>query len=133
MIENFTYPYQPKEEEDNILDVDTSAREIKAINVNVMQILDTSAIPSSASLLQCESSSIEEIKAFKEKLAAIHLAYNKNYKEDLKQLDPNIDRPEQQTKEMLPAFTYRDTDPSQGKGKPEDSDIDKQGYPTQDY
>ena len=34
---------------------------------------------------------------------------------------------------MLPAFTYKDTDPAQGKGKPEDSEIDKQGYPVHDY
>jgi len=34
---------------------------------------------------------------------------------------------------MLPTMTIRDTDPSQGKGKPEDSEIDKQGYPLIDY
>lgn len=41
--------------------------------------------------------------------------------------------PEKQTKEMLPTMTPRDTDPSQGKGRPEDSEIDKQGYPMLDY
>lgn len=34
---------------------------------------------------------------------------------------------------MLPAMTLKDMDPSYGKGRPEDSDIDKQGYPALDY
>ena len=33
---------------------------------------------------------------------------------------------------MLPAFTPRDLDPSQGKGKPEE-EIDKLGFPVLDY
>lgn len=48
-------------------------------------------------------------------------------------LDVTTNEPEQQTKEMLPSFTQRDNDPSQGKGKPEDSEIDKMGYPLLDY
>ena len=34
---------------------------------------------------------------------------------------------------MLPAMTLRDMDPAAGKGRPEDSDIDKLGYPALDY
>lgn len=34
---------------------------------------------------------------------------------------------------MLPTMTPRDPDPSQGKGKPEETEIDKQGYPLVDY
>lgn len=34
---------------------------------------------------------------------------------------------------MLPAMTQKDPDPSQGKGRPDDSEIDKLGYPTLDY
>ena len=34
---------------------------------------------------------------------------------------------------MLPSFSPRDPDPSQGKGRPEDSEIDKLGYPMLDY
>ena len=98
-----------------------------------MHILDHSAIPSSAVLLQCESSSTEEIKAFKDRLAKVHKNYNRNWQEDLRNLDPAIDEPEKQIKEMLPTMTPRDTDPSQGKGRPEDSEIDKQGYPMLDY
>ena len=30
-------------------------------------------------------------------------------------------------------MTHRDPDPSQGKGKPEDSEVDKLGYPLLDY
>ncbi len=48
-------------------------------------------------------------------------------------MDVTIDEPERQTKEQLPSLTLRDTDPSHGKGRPEDSEIDKQGYPLIDY
>ena len=34
---------------------------------------------------------------------------------------------------MLPTMTPKDTDPSQGKGKPENTEIDEQGYPFLDY
>ena len=133
MIENFSYPYMPKEEEENALDGNDTPREVRAINPNNMQMIDISAIPSSSSLIQCEASGVEEVRAFKAKLIVIHKAYNENYLEDLKQLDENTNNPEQQTKEMLPAMTLRDLDPSYGKGRPEDSDIDKLGYPALDY
>lgn len=97
-----------------------------------MKIINPNAIPSSASLCECESSSYEEIKVFKDRLTKIHKAYNENYQEDLKMIDETGD-PEKQTKEMLPALTHRDPDPSQGKGKPEDSEVDKLGYPLMDY
>jgi len=48
-------------------------------------------------------------------------------------LDEHTNNPERQTKEMLPAMTPKDPDPSQGKGRPDDSEIDKLGYPTLDY
>ena len=98
-----------------------------------MRILDIEGIPSSANIVSCESNSIEEVREFKQRLHKIHKEYNANYQEDLKNLDVTVDTPERQTKEMLPTMTIRDTDPSQGKGKPEDSEIDKQGYPLIDY
>jgi hypothetical protein len=61
------------------------------------------------------------------------MAYNKNYKVDLKKLDDTVNEPERQTKEMLPTMTPREVEPSHGKGKPEDSEIDKFGYPMLDY
>ena len=48
-------------------------------------------------------------------------------------MSTTVNDPETQTKEMLPSFTQRDNDPSHGKGKPEDSEIDKMGYPLLDY
>ena len=133
MIENFTYPYVPKEQEENALDSNDTVREVHAINTHNMSMIDIGVIPSSSSLILCEASGIEEVRKFKEKLTLIHKTYNKNYQEDLKQLDERTNEPEKQTKEMLPAMTQRDTDPSQGKGRPDDSDIDKLGYPTLDY
>ena len=133
MIENFTYPYMPEVEEENQLDSNAQKKEIRAINPNDMSMIDINVIPSTASLMQCESSSIEEIRAFKAKITAVHKNYNKNYQEDLKMLDVTTNEPEQQTKEMLPSFTQRDNDPKEGKGKPEDSEIDKMGYPLLDY
>lgn len=109
LIENFTYPYMPEVIEDNGL---TDIHEIKALNPYTMQIIDYSAIPSSAVLLQCESSSIEEIREFKQRLATVHKNYNKNWQEDLKNLDVSVDLPEKQTKEMLPTLTMKETDPS---------------------
>ena len=94
LVENFTYPYMPAEEEDNALDVGAQAKEVLAISAHNMSIIDTSAIPSSAKLLECEASSPDELAAFKRKLTAIHKAYNKDYQEDLRQLDPATDRPE---------------------------------------
>lgn len=79
MIENFSYPYMPKEEEENALDGNDTPREVRAINPNNMQMIDISAIPSSSSLIQCEASGVEEVRAFKAKLIAIHKAYNENY------------------------------------------------------
>lgn len=122
----------PKEEEENALD-DAASREIRVLNPNNLSILDLEGIPSSYTLVQCESSSIEEMRTFKQRLAAIHKNYNSEWQEDLKNLDVTIQYPEKQTKELLPTMTPRDHDPSQGKGKPEDSEIDKQGYPFQDY
>ena len=133
LIENFTYPYMPQEEEENQLDGGPPRTEVRAIDPSSMTIVNLAAIPSSASLVACESSSIEEMRAFKERLSKIHKDYNENYQDDLKQLDESTNEPEKQTKEMLPAMTHRDPDPSQGKGKPEDSEVDKQGYPMLDY
>ena len=48
-------------------------------------------------------------------------------------LDESTNDPEMQTKELLPSLTLKDQDPSQGKGRPEDSEIDKLGYPALDY
>ena len=132
LIENFTYPYMPPEEEENELE-GQSRREVRVLSPDDMQILDYSGIPSSANLVECEASSIEELREYKQKLAKVHLNYNKNWQEDLKNLDVTIDHPEKQTKEMLPTMTPRDPDPSQGKGKPEDTEIDKLGYPLVDY
>ena len=84
MIENFTYPYMPEIEEENQLDNTSQKKDIKAINPTDMSIIDINVIPSTASLMQCESSSIEEIRAFKAKILAVHKARSKNYKEDLK-------------------------------------------------
>ena len=112
MIENFTYPYMPKEQEDTGLEADSDRNEIRAINPHLMQIIDFSAIPSSAVLMQCESSSIEEIRMLKNRLAKVHKNYNKNWQEDLKMLDPATIYPEKQTKEMLPSITLRDMDQS---------------------
>ena len=133
MIENFSYPYMPKEEEENALDDTAEQREVKAINEANMTMVDIGAIPSSSSLILCEASAPEEIRAFKDRLTKIHKNYNEAYLEDLKLYDEATNTPEQQTKEMLPAMTLRDLDPSYGKGRPEDSDIDKQGYPALDY
>lgn len=44
-----------------------------------MSMIDINVIPSTASLMQCESSSIEEIRKFKAKITAVHKNYNKNY------------------------------------------------------
>lgn len=110
-----------------------------------MKILDLDGIPSSAHLIRCDSSSIEELRAFKQRLAKIHLAYNENWQEDLKLLDVTNDHPEKQTKEMLPTFNLKDLaggresaatngTASCSKGvKSEDAEIDKQGYPLLDY
>ena len=65
MIENFTYPYLPKEEEENALDGADSNREVKAIDADSMTMLDSSAIPSTSSLILCEASGIEEVRAYK--------------------------------------------------------------------
>ena len=97
-----------------------------------MSILSLSAIPSSAKLMQCESSSLEELRTFRQRLHEIHRNYNENYQDDLSKLDATTGEPEKQSKQMLPAFTPRDLDPSQGKGKPEE-EIDKVGYPILDY
>ena len=84
MLENFTYPYQPKEEEENALDGSDSVKEVKAINPNNMEMLSINAIPSSSNLILCEASGIDEVRAFKEKLSAIHKNYNDTYVDDLK-------------------------------------------------
>lgn len=76
LIENFTYPYMPQEEEENQLDGGPARREIKAIDPASMNVVNIGAIPSSASLLACESSSAEEMRNFKERLTKIHKAYN---------------------------------------------------------
>ena len=116
MIENFTYPYMPKEEEEDALDSSRPNKEVRGINPYDMTILDHSAIPSSASLMKCESSSLEEIRVFKDRLTVIHKKYNEDYQADLKMLDETIDDPERQTKEMLPSCTQLfETDPSLGK------------------
>ena len=133
MIENFTYPYAPRDEEIDHLDPEAAAKEVKALDPSTLAILDVCAIPSSATLLSAEASPIEELRAFKLKLAKVHKAYNANYKEDLRQLDEMVNEPERQTREMLPTLTPRETDPSHGKGRPEDSEIDKLGYPMLDY
>ena len=70
---------------------------------------------------------------FKDRLAKVHKNYNKKWQEDLKSLDPACNEPEKQTKEMLPSMTPRDMDPSSAKGRPENNEIDKQGYPILDY
>ena len=79
MIENFTYPYMPKEEEEDTLDSNRPKKEVRSLNPYDMTILDHSAIPSSANLLKCESSSLEEIRVFKDRLNAIHKKYNEDY------------------------------------------------------
>ena len=133
MIENFSYPYMPKEEEENALDDSEQVKEVRAINPVNMTMMDIGAIPSSSSLILCEASAPEEIKTFRDRLIAIHKNYNAKYQEDLKMYEEATNTPEQQTKEMLPSMTLRDLDPSYGKGRPEDSDIDKLGYPALDY
>lgn len=67
MLENFTYPYQPKEEEENALDGDSQV-EVRAINPHNMTMIDITAIPSSANLIQCEASGFDEARAFRAKL-----------------------------------------------------------------
>jgi hypothetical protein len=57
LIENFTYPYLPKEEELNDFDINNGQKEVRAINPYNMTLIDNSVIPSSANLLQCESTS----------------------------------------------------------------------------
>ena len=79
MIENFTYPYMPKEEVENELDGEKERNDIKAIDYNEMKHESITAVPSSATLLMCESSGIEELRAFKAKLTATHRAYNSNF------------------------------------------------------
>ena len=59
-----------------------------------MNIVNIGAIPSSASLLACESSSGEEMRNFKERLTKIHKAYNSKYEEDLRRLDESTNEPE---------------------------------------
>jgi len=123
----------PADEEEDALDESMDRHEIKVLNVNNIQIVDHEGIPSSAMIVRCESSSLEEVKAFKTRLAKVHLNYNKNWQEDLKNLDVTVDYPEKQTKEMLPTLTVKDIDPKEGKGKSEDCEVDKEGYPYQDY
>ena len=111
MIENFTYPYAPVEEEDDEFG-GKAAKEIKGIDEDSMTMIDASVIPSSHTLLKCEASSMEEIREFKEKLNKIHLDYNENFQVDLKMLDEKTNDPEAQTKAMLPSIKSKDTDPS---------------------
>ena len=94
LIENFTYPYMPKQEEETQLDMNSVSKDIHAINPHDMTILNLSAIPSSAKIMQCETSSLEETRNFKERLTRIHKEYNANYQEDLTKLDPNVNEPE---------------------------------------
>ena len=133
LVENFTYPYTPKEIEENALDESQQKKEVRVLNPIEMSVLDWEGIPSSATLVQCESSSIEELRVFKQRLVSIHKNYNVDWQEDLKNYDVTVKSPEKQTKEMLPSFTLRDLDSAQGKSKPEDSEIDRQGYPFLDY
>ena len=95
MIENFSYPYMPKEEEENALDDTAEQREVKAINAANMTMVDIGAIPSSSSLILCEASAPEEIRAFKDRLTKIHKNYNEAYLEDLKLYDEATNTPEQ--------------------------------------
>lgn len=94
LLENFTYPYMPPEEEESEIEGEQTRREIRVLNYQNMQILDLNGIPSSSNLVECEASSLEEVRDFKKKLAKVHLNYNKNWQEDLKNLDVTIDYPE---------------------------------------
>jgi len=94
MMENFTYPYAPLVEEEAQLDVNQASKDIHAINPLNMSILSLTAIPSSASLMQCESSSLEEIRVFRQRLHNTHRDYNENYQEDLGKLDATVNEPE---------------------------------------
>ena len=69
----------PKEEEEDTLDSNRPKKEVRSLNPYDMTILDHSAIPSSANLMKCESSSLEEIRVFKDRLNAIHKKYNEDY------------------------------------------------------
>ena len=66
LIENFTYPYMPPEEESDGLEQNKDRHDIEVVSSDNMKIVNYEGIPSSANLAwRCESSSPEEIKEFK--------------------------------------------------------------------
>ena len=94
LLENFTYPYMPPDKQTDELEDQNDSSDVHVINAASMNIVDFEGIPSSAQLVSCESSSHDEMKKFKQRLAKIHLNYNKNWQEDLKLYDVTVDNPE---------------------------------------
>ena len=84
----------PADKQTDELENETDLNDVQVLNTDRLKILDFEGIPSSAQLVECESSSIDEMKVYKKRLAKIHLNYNKNWQEDLKNLDVTVDYPE---------------------------------------
>jgi hypothetical protein len=58
--------------------------DIKVINTSEFKIIDFRAIPSSASILLCNSSEIEDMNEFKSRKEQVQARYLSGYKQDLK-------------------------------------------------
>ena len=79
------------------------------LNPTTLDILEMTGVPSSRTLVQAESSPLEEVRVIKEKQRKVIL---KRYKiteiPDLKDLDPYTNEPENHIKLMLPSYTLTD-------------------------
>jgi hypothetical protein len=79
------------------------------LNPSTLDILEMTGVPSSRTLVQAESSPLEEVRVIKEKQRkAILKRYKITEIPDLKDLDPYTNEPENHIKLMLPSYTLTD-------------------------
>lgn len=90
------------------------------------EIINYKGIPSSVSLIQVESSQIDELRKFKQKRVEIRRQYvgieSWSEKEDLKEIDPTLTDPEKTLKLLIPTFNPINLDEQNMKRSSEENE-----------